>query len=708
MEIYDRREERTGVQISDRYTPSVDIQCDFVMVYGLDDSTPERIAKWKEKGYIVHLMTGVAWGGYVDFLDGEYDGLKHWDEGQVNCNGDGINHGPKIPYICPSVAFANYLTEKLKVAVDAGVEAVHLEEPEFWVDGGWSEAFKREWQIFYNEPWQDPRSSAEAQFRASKLKSYLYKRALDRLCCELKEYAQVKHGRNVRFYVATHSLVNYTNWRIVSPESSLIDIPTVDGYIAQIWTGTSRTPNVYEGELKERTFETAFLEYGAMQELTRGTGRRMWFLHDPIEDNPRHTWEDYRYNYYRTLSASLFHYDVHHFEICPWPNRVFDGKYPHEGDAIPMPPEYQTNLVTLMHTLRDMNQPDCKFDGTVQEVGLLLADSGMFQRLYPEGTPEAEDHEPTHDLSRWNSFYGLALPMLKQGLAVRPVQLDNIRRFSSYLDDYKVLVLSYEFMKPENPDIHNALAQWVKDGGLLIYVGDGTDAFHNIRSWWTTGKKKYHEPVEHLFECCGLGEKVADGLHAVGDGYVYYMKVHPKTLALSKEAADSFRDVVGEVLALKGIPWEKTATIILRRGPYVVTAVMDESVQTEPYTMKGTYFDMYTHDLRVVKDPKLEVGSVGLYLDASKIDKKAQADILAVAGRVDDFKADAKACTFKVTGPSKITCAVLLYTNKKPTAVTAVCEGKAIDCTNVYNKETGTTLINFASSPESVEVKVEY
>jgi hypothetical protein len=88
----------------------------------------------------------------------------------------------------------------------------------------------------------------------------------------------------------------------VSPESSLIDAG-VDGYIAQVWTGTAGTPNVYEGRLRERTFETAFLEYGAMQNLVRASGRRVWYLNDPIEDNPNHSWEDYR----KTGRARLRH-----------------------------------------------------------------------------------------------------------------------------------------------------------------------------------------------------------------------------------------------------------------------------------------------------------------------------------------------------------------------------------------------------------------
>ena len=54
----------------------------------------------------------------------------------------------------------------------------------------------------------------------------------------------------------------------------------------------------------------------------------MWFLHDPVEDNPRHDWDDYRVNYIRTLVASLLQPDVWHYEVAPWPSRVFEGRFP--------------------------------------------------------------------------------------------------------------------------------------------------------------------------------------------------------------------------------------------------------------------------------------------------------------------------------------------------------------------------------------------
>src|SRR5690625_2386022 len=384
MIIQNRANEKTGFQEKTRYHPSIDLRTDFVMVYGIDQTMLERIYTWREKGFVVHLMTGIAWGEYQDYLYGKFDGRDHWDEAQRNRAGEVIGHGVDVPYMVPTVAFANYLTEKIKVAVDAGVEAIHLEEPEFWVKGGYSEAFKREWQIYYNEPWSPPHTSVDARYRASKLKAYLYTRCLDRLCTALKEYAQVNYQRNLRFYVPTHSLINYTQWRIVSPQSQLLDLPTIDGYIAQVWTGTARTPNIYNGIKKERTFETAYLEYGVMQELARGTGRRMWFLHDPIEDNANYHWGDYQYNYYQTVAASLFHPDVFRYEISPWPNRIFNRSYPTKDGKgkEPIPSDYATSLLILMNTLRDFEQDFIEWEGEMKPLGILLSDSTMFQRNF--------------------------------------------------------------------------------------------------------------------------------------------------------------------------------------------------------------------------------------------------------------------------------------------------------------------------------------
>ena len=162
--IHDRKLEKTGYQESAPYSGRIDLGCDFVMVYGIDNDMPERVKEYKKRGYVVHLMTGIAWGHYQDYLFGRWDGRSHLDEGQVQRDGSVISHGKDVPYMVPTVSFTDYLTEKLKAAVDAGVEAIHVEEPEFWDRAGYSEAFKREYLLHYREPWQPPHESADAAY----------------------------------------------------------------------------------------------------------------------------------------------------------------------------------------------------------------------------------------------------------------------------------------------------------------------------------------------------------------------------------------------------------------------------------------------------------------------------------------------------------------------------------------------------------------
>ncbi|MFC5529933.1 hypothetical protein [Cohnella yongneupensis] len=721
-----RERERTGFQEGGGYGERYDLQTDFVMVYGIGPSMPERIRQWADRGYQVHLMTGVSWGGYQDYLNGQFDGRSHWDEAQTYQSGETVIHGTSedIPYMVPTVAYSNYLIQRIRPAVDAGVEAIHLEEPEFWVEAGYSEAFKREWRNYYNEPWMDPDGSVDAQYRASKLKAYLYTRCLDRLCSALKEYSLVRYGRPLRFYVPTHSLINYSQWRIISPESRLLDIPTINGYIAQIWTGTSRTANVYEGVRAERTFETAFLEYGIMQELVRGTDRRMWFLHDPIEDDPKRTWSDYRKNYFKTLIASLLHPGVASYEVSPWPRRVFEGQYPSEDRSGKegIPADYATTLLTIMHTLENMDQPDVELLGNGARVGVLLADSSMFQRKSPgvetagfmmkyDGTNEVElSDEYAIKLLNFSSFYGLTLPLIKHGLSVRPVQLDNIRRFSGYLDDYQVLILSYEFMKPEYPDIHNALAQWVRDGGALIYVGDDSDPYHAVREWWNQGKRKYRTPREHLFESLGLDAQMPEGAASVGNGVLVYMAVHPELLAESKAGAERLRSAVRQGMDSLNDPqlrWEDTNYFMIRRGPYVIAAVMQEAVHSGPLKLEGRYVDILDPQLTIRTEVCVRPDEQAFLFDLDyRARESNDCEIIASSSRIESFAEERDFVRFTVLGPSGVRAAARIRCAAKPKDITLRAGDQETDIPYQWDELSGTLLIRYEHHPEGAHLQI--
>lgn len=136
--------ERTSFQTSKFWSQQGNLRADVAMVYGLDKSMPERVQSWRGRGYRVHLMTGVSWGEYQDYLYGRFDGVNHEDNAQTDRNGRKIGHGGDVYYMCPAENFGAFLCVGVQRALDAGVEAVHLEEPEFWARAGFSEGFKRE------------------------------------------------------------------------------------------------------------------------------------------------------------------------------------------------------------------------------------------------------------------------------------------------------------------------------------------------------------------------------------------------------------------------------------------------------------------------------------------------------------------------------------------------------------------------------------
>ncbi len=720
--IRENKEERTGYQNGGELLAAYDNNCDFVMVYRVDETTAQRVKVYKEKGYVVHLMTGIAWGNYVDYLYGKYDGTDHWDEAQTDRYGNRIMHGTDTPYMVPTVAFADYLSEKLRKAVDFGVDAIHVEEPEFWDRAGYSPAFRREYELYYRELFEPAYKSVDAKFKASKLKAYLYARTIDRVASSLKEYAKVKYGRDLRFYVPTHSLVNYTQWKIVSPEGKLADIPAVDGCIAQVWTGTSREKNWYNGVYAERTFETSYLEYGVMQELVKGTGRKMWFLHDPIEDNDIFDWDDYRRNYFMTVVASLMHPKVNSFEICPWPNRIFYNKYPQGSpDAQYISDSYRTILNNNFNTLGNFETQE----NTGVRTGILCADSQLYQREYPDcefsappeevtGTVLIDGEELINDIKEkltdgfdretmlrymssnaFPAFYSLAMPLLKYGVPVRPVLLDNVKRYPGYLDDYDVLLMSYEYMKPETPDMNAAIAEWVKRGGTLIYAGDGFDPFHGISSWWTG---KYPTAAEHLFEMLGIETSGEKTVVKCGKGTVGVIRGAGAAALLSKQGGDAVREFYSQVLGFAGIKAEYKNYLRVKRGCYEVVAVLDESVSDEPLVLNGLYADMFTPDFSVVSGKVIQPGENALLLDLNENTDP----IIGTSCRIYSLRVDYDKAVLTAKGAGELSAKIRLRLPFVPAG--ARLNGKEISAE--YESTGGTLLLSYNSDGEEAEITV--
>ena len=690
------QEQRLSFQSAAPWSPRINVNADVAIVYGVDKSLPRRIESWKSRGYRIHVMTGVSWGQYQDYLYGRFDGKNHEDEAQTDRSGEKISHGGDVYYMSPGEAYGRYLTVGVKRALDAGAEAIHLEEPEFWVRGGYEPSFRREWKAYYGDEWQAPDSSPDAQYRASKLKYYLYRRALSQVFSFVKEYEKAS-GRRIPCYVPTHSLLNYAHWRIVSPESSLLDVGC-DGYIAQVWTGTARTPNVYEGELKERTFETAFLEYGAMQNLVRASGRRVWYLNDPVEDNPNHSWADYRYNWESTLVASLLQSEVWHYEIMPWPDRVFTGRFAagdpattKPSDRVTIPKDYETELQAVITALGDMKQPvdrvKWQLAGT-QGVGVLVSDTMMFQRA----APGASDRH-------LGSFYGLAMPLLKRGFPVEPVQIEVAGK-QGFLERYKLLLLTYEGQKPPTPDFHQNLASWVKNGGALLVIDDDADAFNAIKEWWNTNPMAYKTPREHLFEQLGLKSPKA-GMHQVGKGVVLWEQASPAALTYQPDGADRVRELAGKAAAAVQLKWIESGALVLRRGPYILAAGLDESISPAA-ELRGRFINLFSGDLSAVDQLTLGPGQRRLLIDLDSLPKGMEGAI-AASCRVRNQIIAPDSIRFQADGIENSRAIVLVMMGKKPAAVKVADEELPADA---WDYSDGLLRIRFSNSadPQGVQI----
>lgn len=698
--------EKTAFQTSGQWKPVTDVRADVAIVYGAGDrrdmTFEERVQSWRDKGYTTHFMTGIAWGEYQDYFTGQWDGKMHLDEGQVEQDGDTIWHGRMVPYIVPTANYIKYMKEKhIKRVIDAGIDAIYLEEPEFWARAGYSEAFKKEWKKEYGFDWRPQHESPENTYLANKLKYKLYYNALNEVFTFAKAYGKSK-GMNVRCYVPTHSLINYSQWQIVSPEASLASLPCVDGYIAQVWTGTSREPNYFNGKEKERVFETAFLEYGCMETMTAPTGRKMFFLTDPIEDWPR-DWGDYKKNYQATFTAQLLYPNMANYEVMPWPDRIYEGLYkkPNSEEKERIPRYYSTQMQVMVNSLNSMPLSDNKVTGSAG-ISVLMSNSLMFQRF-----PVHKGYEDP----QLSNFYGQALPFLKRGIPVKTLHLENV----SYPDtwkDTKVLIMSYSNMKPLSSESHKFIADWVKAGGVLVYCGRDSDPFQTVQEWWNTGKNTYKKPSDHLFELLGIKLPVDEGEYTFGKGTICVIRKDPKEFVLEAGNDSQLVDTVKKMYEQKA----KAGKLVfknnfyLARGAYDLVSVVDESVSSEPYVLKGHLIDLFDPQLPVVNEKTVNPGQQAYMLNIDRIKDSKKPQVLAAASRVYDEKINENNYSFITKSPLNTSNVIRILLPSKPVAcIIADIQGnKLTDSQWEWDNSSKTCKLSFENNPDGISIQIKW
>ncbi len=697
--------EKTAFQTSSPWRPEIDVRSDIAIVYGAGDrpdmTFEQRVKSWRDRGYITQFMTGIAWGSYDDYFLGKWDGKNHLGDGQVTQKGDTIWHGKNIPYVVPVASFIEYMkTGVVKKVIDAGITTIFLEEPEFWARAGYSRPFKEEWQKYYGFPWRPQHESPENTYLSSKLKYQLYYIAVKEVSSYAKEYGKSK-GLSIKVFIPTHSLVNYSSWKIVSPEASLASLPGIDGYIAQVWTGTSREPTYYNGLEKERVFENAFLEYGSMVSMTAPTKRKLYFLTDPIEDWPR-DWQDYKQNYQATFTAKLLYPMVADYEVMPWPERIYTRPYKlaNSTERVLIPRYYSTQMQVMVNALNHMPFSNNSITGS-KGIGVLMSNSLMFQRF------------PTHngfEDPQFSNFYGQTFPLLKLGVPVETVHMENLS-YAATLKDIKVLVVSYSNMKPLSAQVHQDLANWVKKGGVLMYCGKDDDPYQTVMEWWNTKDNHFAAPSEHLFKLLNI-KPGSEERFKVGQGTVYVIRNNPKEFVMEANASNHFVDLVKQA-------YEKDAkagkllyknSFYVARGPYDIVSVMDESISNEPYTINGPVIDLFDPQLPVLAKKIIAPGQQALLYNVRRVSNKKQPQVIVSASRIYDETATTNSYSFVSKSPVNTTNSVRILLPAEPKTVTLTnSKGENLaDVKSSWDTASHTFFISFENSPDGTNVKISW
>jgi hypothetical protein len=301
----------------------------------------------------------------------------------------------------------------------------------------------------------------------------------------------------------------------------------------------------------------------------------------------------------------------------------------------------------------------------------------------------------------------LALPLLKRGVPVNILHLENVSYAESWKNT-KVLLMSYANMKPLDGKVHQYIADWVKRGGVLIYSAADNDPFQTVLEWWNQNGNHFNAPSEHLFQLMGLSRQAKEGRYVYGKGVVYVIRQDPKDFVLYKNSDMKLISLVKQA-------YEKDSrcgtlcfknSFYLERGPYDIISVLDEGVDTKPFTVNGMLIDLYDPSLPILTSKQINVGEQSLLYDINRVSNSKHPQVLAAASRVYDEKNTSNSYSFVVKSPLNTTNIMRVLLPRMPKAV-IVSDAKGQKMNNVkyeWDKRSRTCLLGFENYPEGVSV----
>jgi len=554
------KQAKTFFQTNREYDPRLDIPVDAVVVHPHNTHPHDPVKmldSWLGKGKPVGRMFFSDSDDLNEYWQQDADGRSLSGDVEMMSEGSPMLCSGIRPYMVPTNEWIAYLQgRKVQPSLDNGVGAILPEEPLGHTFTGYEESIKALYKEEYGCDWEDPAESPVAHYRIARLKALLYQKLESDLCAVTKAYSQA-----VDFVVPVHSLFSNKANQLTAPLGLSLQNEEFDGYIGQVWTGPIQWCMQAYSSPDVSFFTTAFTLYDYFVQMLSGTGKKLWLLVDPVEDDPHHSWADFRSWYQQCTTAMLLMREVNSYEVMPWPERIFlpISFTPGIDDPAdnPTPPDYFTLVLSITQALQDMPEGGEWFGGAEDAgLGIAVADSAMWTQ---------------NEEFALQGLFALRIPLLERGIIARNFVMERAGD-AAYADRFKTIVLSCEDWDFYDDEMPKWLTAWVRRGGTLIAFGSN--------------------------------ELTADLEQDAGVGQVLVSEVSPK------EFADpvAFESIYKPLLEQAGVAVERRSGFAMRRGDYVIAHALNEN-----FPLVGNFVDVFSPDLAVCENTEVSAGTCGLY-----------------------------------------------------------------------------------------------
>jgi len=750
-EDWERRTEAyTFYQTGSYYNPQTDCQTDGVKVciFQTDENNRKLVKSFMDSPLpkpVQADFTAAQDTGNM-FISGKFDGNTHYDTVIKKMDGSDWQFGllPGLPYILPTKEWNDYIVSKLLVGIDEGASAVTIQELGVFGDTGYEEAFRREWKEYYGTEWSatlwtDP----NLYFMGQDLRNYMAKRQVEQVFTAVKKYKS-----SVKTIFSNHTSPSYFGFLNSVGNHDIMALDCVDGVEGQSWSNTIMLPFRYDGKIAERPFATAFSEYSFWSVLGRQFPKKeVYTICDPKGDgfdsaNANISLEKCDELYRHQIVSQLAFPDIYRYNTVVWPDRSMS-----RGGCENLTPvstdDFNTiicNIVSVQANMYKYREPVISENQPVK-VGVMSLDS----MCYPAGGP-------TNTVS-YDCFFSSFAGLFYNGVMVEAIPAGREKSHADVLKDYDLIIVSYDLMKPQNTLVNEKLAEYVEQGGVVLFMSGQSSYEDLVSTWWNqaglscplddllarvdlqTSKRKTglrsallspsdarlaktlgELPMSgNLIGYASVGNAtplyygddgniIAFG-KVYGKGHFYYFGIDPNFFGDANKGDVLFGIVKAMMAEAKSATIVPKGSISYRRGPvYGFAAVKDESPIEQ-----GQYIDLFDPRLGIVTALSVPEGRSELLYDVAGKIAAGKPAVLFAQGNNPAVYESSERLRVVTAGPTDTFGCIRVYLpgGQDSVIVTAVDgKGKNVLTAAEYDAKSKTMLINFHNDLLKVVVDV--